>query len=327
MNLRARLSGADRYQRRHRWLAFPVAVWQKYSDDEGGRLSAALAYYGVYSIFPLLLIFVSVLGFSLHGHPKLERSIINSALGQFPVIGKQLQNHSLQGSVFALAVGLAASLWAGMRVFLAGERVMNQDLGHPADRAAVVREGSRQGALALLLVVGFSVLVATGLAGLGTIGLGFGIIWKLGAVILSAALNIGVFWFAFWVLTRGVSWRGVRGGAIAAGLAYVVLQLAGGVYIHHVLEKANGTYGTFALVIGLLTWLYLAAHIVLFAVARAMWSRRRGSGRGACRVSARNRRPMPTNRLLLLRADAEKRRSDEADRRPSTRAGVDSAST
>src|SRR5579862_9187903 len=116
MDFRARLTRADRYQRGRPWLAFPIAVWQKYSDDEGGRLSAALAYYGVYSIFPLLLVFVSALGFALHAHPKLERSIVDSAMGQFPVVGHQLQTHSLSGSSLALGIGLVGSFWAGMRV-------------------------------------------------------------------------------------------------------------------------------------------------------------------------------------------------------------------
>ncbi len=310
MDIRARLSDADRYQRDRPWLAFPIAVWQKYSDDEGGRLSAALAYYGVYSIFPLLLVFVSVLGFVLHGHPKLERSIVDSALGQFPVVGHQLQTHTLSGSGLALAIGLAGSFWAGMRVFLAGERVMNQIWGiPPVAQPSFLRARAR--ALALLLAVGFSVLLATGLAGLGTIGLGFGIIWKLGAIGLSTVLNVGLFWFAFWVLTRDTSWRRVRGGAIAAGLGYEALQLAGGIYIHHVLEKANGTYGTFALVIGLLSWLYLAAHLVILAGEGNVVATKRLWPRSLSRLSQES----PTTadeQALLLRADAEKRRSDEA---------------
>jgi inner membrane protein YhjD len=310
MDFRARLTGADRYQRQRPWLAFPIAVLQKYSDDEGGRLSAALAYYGVYSIFPLLLVFVSALGFALHSHPKLERSIVKSALGQFPVVGHQLQTHSLSGSTFALVIGLAASFWAGMRVFVAGERVMNQIWGiPPIAQPSFLRARAR--ALALLLAVGLSVLVATGLAGLGTVGLGFGIIWKLGAVALSTALNVGLFWFAFWVLTRDTSWRRLRGGAIAAGLGYECLQLAGGVYIHHVLEKANGTYGTFALVIGLLTWLYLAAHVAIIAGEGNVVATKQLWPRSLSRLS----REAPTTAdeaALLLRADAEKRRSDEA---------------
>jgi len=258
----------------------------------------------------LLLVFVSALGFALHGHPKLERSIVDSALGQFPVVGHQLQTHSLSGSSLALAVGLVGSFWAGMRVFLAGERVMNQIWGiPPIAQPSFLRARAR--ALALLLAVGVSVLLATGLAGLGTIGLGFGLIWKLGAVALSTALNVGLFWFAFWVLTRDTSWRRLRGGAIAAGLAYEGLQLAGGVYIHHVLEKANGTYGTFALVIGLLSWLYLAAHVAILAGESNVVATKKLWPRSLSRLSQES----PTaadEEALLLRADAERRRSDEA---------------
>jgi membrane protein len=310
MDLRARVAVADRYQRGKRWLAFPVAVWQKYVDDEGGRLAAALAYYGVYSIFPLLLVFVSVLGFALRGHPKLEHSIVNSALGQFPVVGHQLQTHTLQGSALALAVGVAGSLWAGIRVFLAGERVLNQIWGiPPVAQPTFVRARAR--ALALLLAVGVSTLVATGLAGLGTVGVGFGLAWKLAAVACSAALNIGLFWFAFWILTRGVSWRQLRGGAIGAGLGYVGIQLAGGFYIGHVLEKANSTYGTFALVIGLLSWLYLAALIVVIAGEANVVATKKLWPRSLSRSSSEP--PTPADeQALLLRADAEKRRSDEA---------------
>ena len=175
-------------------------------------------YYGVYSIFPLLLVFVSVLGFALHAHPKLERSIVDSALGQFPVVGHQLQTHSLSGSSLALAIGLVGSFWAGMRVFLAGERVMNQIWGiPPVAQPSFLRARAR--ALALLLAVGLSVLVATGLAGLGTIGLGFGIIWKLAPSRCPPGSSVGLFWFAFWISMRDSTWRHLRGGAIAAGLA------------------------------------------------------------------------------------------------------------
>src|SRR5436309_12100142 len=95
----------DRYQQRHAWLGFPLAVRQKYSEDQGGYLAATIAYYGFFSIFPLLLVLVTVLGFVLAGNPGLQREILDSALGQFPVIGHQLQVHALSGNALALAVG------------------------------------------------------------------------------------------------------------------------------------------------------------------------------------------------------------------------------
>ena len=81
----------DRFQQRHRWLGFPLAVLQKYADDQGGYLAATITYYGFFSVFPLLLVLTTVLGFVLQSHPHLEQSIVDSALGQFPVIGPQLK--------------------------------------------------------------------------------------------------------------------------------------------------------------------------------------------------------------------------------------------
>ena len=55
----------DAYQQRHEWLAFPVAVIRKFQDDHAGYLSTLVAYYAFFSLFPLLLVLVSVLGFIL----------------------------------------------------------------------------------------------------------------------------------------------------------------------------------------------------------------------------------------------------------------------
>src|ERR1700704_3502403 len=112
-----RYAAFDRFQQRHRWLGFPLAVLQKYSDDQGGYLAATITYYGFFALFPLLLVLTTLLGFLLHGHHHLQQSIVSSALAQFPVIGQELKSGSLHGSTLALLLGLAAALWAGMGVF------------------------------------------------------------------------------------------------------------------------------------------------------------------------------------------------------------------
>ena len=65
----------DAYQRRHRWLGVPIAVSYKFVDDQGGYLAALITYYGFLSLFPLLLIFSTVLGFLLPGNRSDCRSI------------------------------------------------------------------------------------------------------------------------------------------------------------------------------------------------------------------------------------------------------------
>ena len=97
---------------------------------------------------------------------------------------------------------------------------------------------------------------------------------------LSTLLNIGLFWVGLRLLTaKDVSWHALRGGAIAAGIAYEVLQAVGGFSVGHVLTSASNTYGTFALVIGLLSWIYLSVHATLLAAegnvvaTRRLWPR------------------------------------------------------
>ena len=80
----------DATQRRHRALGFPLAVLYKYIDDQGSYLAALITYYAFVSLFPLLLLLSTVLGWLLVGHPALRENVLNSALSQFPVIGSQL---------------------------------------------------------------------------------------------------------------------------------------------------------------------------------------------------------------------------------------------
>ena len=159
----------DGFQQRHGWLGFTLAVRQKYADDQGSYLAATVAYYGFFSIFPLLLVLTTVLAFVLHGHPHLQAQIVNSALGQFPVIGHDLKTHSLRGNVLALTLGIAGALWAGMGAVLAAENAMNQLWGVPFKRRPdFVRARAR--AVLLLFVFGGAALAATALAAAGKVG-------------------------------------------------------------------------------------------------------------------------------------------------------------
>src|ERR1700726_3857452 len=113
MDLKAPLTRFDSFQQRRKWLAIPVAVIKKFGDDQAGNLAALIAYYAFFSLFPLLLAFVTVLGFVLQGDPSAQASVENSLLGHFPVIGDQIRGHRLQGHTVALVIGIVGSLWAG----------------------------------------------------------------------------------------------------------------------------------------------------------------------------------------------------------------------
>src|SRR3954470_957277 len=115
------LGPLDRWQRRHAVGGFPVAVVKKFAEDRASSLAVLIAYYAFFSLFPLLLAFVSVLGFVLEDNPSLRDDIVDSALARIPVIGGQVadQVHPLTGSGAALAVGVIGAIWAGLGVTLA----------------------------------------------------------------------------------------------------------------------------------------------------------------------------------------------------------------
>jgi len=270
----------DRFQQRHPIVGFPLAVQRKYSQDQGGYLAATIAYYGFFSIFPLLLVLVTSLGYVLRGHPHLEQRIIASTLGQFPIVGGELQHRSLKGNGVALAIGVATSLWTGMGVLLAAESAMSQLWNAPYARRLSFL-ASRLRALALLALLGGGVLVTTVLSGAGTAGGGrLGIALRIAVIAVSLLADFLLLWLAFRLLSpTGVGWTSLRGGAAAAAVGYEALQLLGSYYVSHTLKHASNVYGTFALVIGLLSWIYLTATVVLVAsegnvvAARRLWPR------------------------------------------------------
>jgi uncharacterized BrkB/YihY/UPF0761 family membrane protein len=77
--------GVDRLQQRHGLIAFVFAVVKKFGDDRGGNLAALITYYGFVSLFPLLLVGVTVLGYVLQGNDELQHRVLDSALANFPI--------------------------------------------------------------------------------------------------------------------------------------------------------------------------------------------------------------------------------------------------
>jgi YihY family inner membrane protein len=255
----------DKFQQRHRWLALPLAVVKKFGDDGAGNLAALIAYYGFFALFPLLLLFTTVLGFVLQGNPSAQQSVIHSALGQFPIIGTQVQGHSLSGSGIALAVGIVGSVLAGLGVTLAGENAFNQIYGVPhRERRGFLQ--SRVRGLGTLAALGVLQIVSTGASGAVSGGAGHNVFLVIAGILVSLILNVVLFFATFRLLTDdSVATRRLWPGIICASVLWEILQAVGGLYIGHVVKNASNTYGTFATVIGLLTWLHLGAQAVIYS--------------------------------------------------------------
>jgi YihY family inner membrane protein len=297
----------DALQQRRPWLAFPYAVAKKFGDDEAGNLAALVAYFGFFSLFPLLLAFVTILSMALRGNDTLQQRIEGSALAQLPVVGAQVsQNvHTISGSGLTLFLAIALAVWAGIGVLRAMQTGMNAIWNVPYHRRpgivpSVVR------ALIMLVVLGL-ILVASATAGIAGAGshTWWGVLFGIAA---SLVLYFVLFALAFTILTtEDLSWRDVWPGAAVAAVAWTVLQAIGGYIVSHQLRGASQTYGTFATVIGLMAWLYLAAQMTFYAAEINVVRRRRLWPRSVVQPPLTD----ADRRALTYYAKQEERRPDE----------------
>lgn len=277
------VDAVDHYQREHRWIGFPLAVIYKYADDQGGYLAALITYYGFLSIFPLLLLLLTILGFVLAGDAHLSDNLIKSALAQFPVVGDTLRAQigaarSSSGSTTGLIVGVIGTLYGSIGAAQATQHAFNKVWAVPRnERPNPVK--SRLRSLVLLGVLGIGVLITTVASGLttgatsygATVGTGL----KLGGIAVVAVVNIGLFMFAFRVLTaREIPTRCLRLGAVIAGLGWEAIQLGGTYYVAQ-LKGTQAAYGVFGAVLGLIAWIYLLATMTVIAAEVNVVSQRR----------------------------------------------------
>ena len=117
-------------------LGFPIAVIYKFFEDQGPYLAALITYYGFLSLFPLLLLLASVLGFVLQDDPELQERILDSTLSQFPIIGQQLaEPQGLRGSTVAVVVGGLVALYGAMGVAQALQNAVNVSWAVPRTTA------------------------------------------------------------------------------------------------------------------------------------------------------------------------------------------------
>ncbi len=277
MDLRAPVRRFDRFQQRHGLLAVPIAVIKKFGNDQAGSLAALVAYYAFFSLFPLLLVFVTILGFVLNGDPSALHSVKSSVLARFPVIGSSISNSTLTGNTLALVVGVVGSLWGGLGITQAATQAFDRVWAVPIKTRPNFFTGRLRG-IVLLLLLGALFIVASAASGLVSSGLG-GSGLLVAGIVVSLLLNFALFMVSFKLLcTAELSWRSLVPGTILVAIVWEVLQALGGVYIDHV-KQVNNAYGTFALVLGVLAWLHLGAQLTLYCaevncvLERRLWPR------------------------------------------------------
>jgi len=242
------------------------AVVKKYGDDEAGYQAALLTYYGFLSLFPLLLVLTTVLGFISGSHPALQATIVHATTNYFPGFGKQLSGvQGLHKSGVALVVGILFTTYGARGVADAFRHGINHIWRVPR----VDRDGfpkSMLKSLSLIAIGGVGLLVASACTSYAAAA-GHGIGFKA----LSLAINVFIlFWlFTFLLntaLPRHIIFKNVRSGAATAAIGLVLLQTVGGYLLARELKSLDALYSYFAIALGLLFWIYLQAQVLYYAV-------------------------------------------------------------
>lgn len=256
----------DRLQRRHPVLGFPIAVVYKFFDDFGGYLCALLTYYGFLSLFPALLLLSTALGLFFEGQPAWQDRILDSAISEFPIVGDELRTTgTLGGGPIGLLIGGLAALYGGLGV--------GQALQYANNTAWMIPRNSRPNPFAsrargllLLVVGGLTIVIATGVMTYVSRLVSDGLTgWAL--TFVSIGLNIYVIALVLRIVTnKPLTLLDVLPGAVIAGLAWQGMQQVGSVYVSTVIERASNLSSVFAIVLGLLIFLYTLAVIVMLCV-------------------------------------------------------------
>jgi YihY family inner membrane protein len=270
----------DAAQQRHRVSAFAFGVVKKYGDDNGGVLASNLAQSAFVTVFPLLLILVTVLVTVAASAPSLRHEVLKAVTDQFPLIGGQLTGnvHALRrASVGSLIAGLLVLVWGAKGLAQAGLFTMAQvwNLPGPARPGYVPRLGR---SMLFLGVLGIGVIASTLLTGLDAYGHNV-VITVVLAQVLAALANVGLYLVSFRVLTpKGVPTRNLIVGAVTGGIAWTVLQALAVPVVRHY-THSDSVYGLFAVVLVLLAWIYLGVEIAVYAaevnvvLTRRLWPR------------------------------------------------------
>jgi membrane protein len=273
----------DAFERRHPTVGFPLAVVYKFFDDQGPYLGAILTYYAFVAIFPILLIASSVLGFVLQGDPQLQRELLDSALARFPVVGNQLKlPAALQGSTTAVIVGSLTALYGVLGLGQAAQNALNTAWAVPRNSRFNPIIGRIRGffglSLAGLAVLGIAALSAFA-GNAGSFGLDNRWLQAL-ITLVTIALTSAVLAFMMRITTaRRPSFRGSLPGALLIALLWHALQVLGGQYVQHVVRRATEVNAIFAVVLGLIALLYIAAGMAVLGLevnvvlSRRLWPR------------------------------------------------------
>lgn len=274
------IAAVDGFQQRHSVLGLPIGIVKRFSENNGSHQAALMTYYGFLSLFPLLLVFTSIAGLAAGGNRRIEGKIMEGINSYFPVIGDQLARN-IQASTksgVALVVGLLLTFY-GARGGIDAFRGALNHLWHIPKKKRIGFPWSILVSAGSLIIGGIGLTSAAVLSGAAS-GLGQSVAFKVLAALAGFLILSPTFYWLFKLnLGSNIAKRNLQLMALFCSIAILAVQSLGSYLITRQLKTLSPLYGTFALVLGLLFWIYLQAMVVLYIVqirivrSRKLWPR------------------------------------------------------
>jgi membrane protein len=259
------------------WKGAAKRTLAEFADDQLTDRAATLTYYAVLSIFPGLLVVVSLLGlFGTQSKPLVD-NLTKAAPGNVqqiikPVTANLQSGHGSAG--FAAILGIVLAVWSASAYIAAFMRASNviYDVpeGRPFWKTTPIRIGVTVVILVMLVASALIVVVSGGLArhvgqvlGIGSTAVTAWNIAKWPVLLIIVILMISIL---YWVAPNAKRQRGFRLFSPGGVIAVVVWLIASALFAFYVANFShyNKTYGSIAGVIILLIWLWISNLAILF---------------------------------------------------------------
>ncbi len=260
--------GVDR--RLRGWPTLLIRTGLAFDRDDGALMSRSIAYYALFSIFPLLLVLVSFSSFALDA-AEVQQLVQDFMDDNLPVVADLVQGNVEQMLAARSTVGIIALvglLWSASGVFSAIYRAVNRAWGNPKSQ---LFWAEKIFGLAVVLVVG-ALLVATTLTStivsvlqswLPSFFVRTASSWGWLSIFLPPLISAFTFIILYRVIPKNeVTWRDVWLGGLVAGLVWEAARRLYAWYLANVASYSL-IYGSVGAIIGFLLWAYLSAMILL----------------------------------------------------------------
>lgn len=246
-------------------------IQRRYGKDSGPHFAAALTFYAILSVFPLLLLALAVAGYVLadagrEDVARLAERLARDVPGLGPLIGRNVESIISRRGTAGL-VGIAGIVWGGTGGIAATREALGKVFRFDVPINTFV---ARLHSLGLLVVLGPLALLSIAATGLATnVGsAGTAARWALsaGGLLAGFAIDVGLFALVYRVFVpRSVAQaRDLWPGALFSAAGFTLVKLLGSAYAHYVVQRASVIYGTFAGIIGALVVINLSATIFLY---------------------------------------------------------------